>query len=68
MYVALMMLSRQMLTAELLVPESSPFKVDITAEKLKLYKSPETDQILAELIQAGGNTLCSETHKLVNFI
>jgi hypothetical protein len=24
------------------------------------------DQILAELIQAGGNTLCSEIHKIIN--
>jgi len=30
-------------TAELLVPELSPFEVEITTEKLKRYKSPGTD-------------------------
>jgi hypothetical protein len=35
---------------------------------LKRYKSPGTDQIPAELIQAGGNTLRSEIHKLINCI
>jgi hypothetical protein len=35
---------------------------------LKRYKSPGIDQILAELIQAGGNTLHSEIHKLINCI
>jgi hypothetical protein len=29
------------------------------------YKSPGIDQILAELIKAGGETLCSEIHKLI---
>jgi hypothetical protein len=32
---------------------------------LKGYKSPGTDQILAEYIKAGGETLCSEVHKLI---
>jgi hypothetical protein len=40
------------------------FEVKIATEKLKRYKSPGTDQILAEMIQAGGITLCSEIHKL----
>jgi hypothetical protein len=35
---------------------------------LKSYKSPGIDQILAELIQAGGETLWSEIHKLINSI
>jgi hypothetical protein len=35
---------------------------------LKRYKSPGIDQIPAELIQAGGNTLHSEIHKLINCI
>jgi hypothetical protein len=30
---------------------------------LESYKSPGTDQILAELIEAGGETLCSDIHK-----
>jgi hypothetical protein len=34
--------------AKPLVPEPSSLKVDITTEKLKRYKSPDTDQILAE--------------------
>jgi hypothetical protein len=56
----------EMHTAEPLVPTHSSFKVEITTEKLKRYKSPGTDQILAELIQAGSSTLCSEIHKLIN--
>jgi hypothetical protein len=35
---------------------------------LKRYKSPGIYQIPAELIQAGGNTLRSEIHKLINCI
>jgi hypothetical protein len=35
---------------------------------LKRYKSPGTDQIPAELIQAGGNTLRSEIHTLITCI
>jgi hypothetical protein len=35
---------------------------------LKRYKSSCIDQILAELIQAGGNTLCSEIHKLFHCV
>jgi hypothetical protein len=45
-----------MLTAELLVPEPSSFEVEIAIEKLKRYKSLGTDQIPAELIQAGDDT------------
>jgi hypothetical protein len=41
-------------TAESLVPDTSSFQVEIAIEKLKRYKSPGIDQILAELIQAGG--------------
>jgi hypothetical protein len=35
---------------------------------MKRYKSPNTDQILTKLIQAGGNILCSEIHKLINSV
>jgi hypothetical protein len=35
---------------------------------LKKYKSPGSDQILAELIQTGDETLVSVIHKLVNSI
>jgi hypothetical protein len=33
--------------------------------KLKRYKSPGSDQILAELIQAGGEILRFKIHKLI---
>jgi hypothetical protein len=55
-------------TAEPLVPECSSFEVEIAIGRLKRYKSPGTDQILAEMIQAGGNTLRSEIHKVINCI
>jgi hypothetical protein len=55
-------------TAEPLVPKPSSFEVEIAIEKLKRYKSPGIDQILAEFIQSGRNTLCSEIHKLINCI
>jgi hypothetical protein len=35
---------------------------------LKKYKSPGSDQIPAELIQAGGEILLSEIHKLINSV
>jgi hypothetical protein len=35
---------------------------------LKMYRSPGVDQIPAELLQAGGETLRSEIHKLIKFI
>jgi hypothetical protein len=38
--------------------------VGIAIEELKRYKSLGTEQILAELIQAGRNTLHSEINKL----
>jgi hypothetical protein len=50
--------------AEPLVPEPTLVEVEIAIGKLKSYKSPGTDQILAELIKAGGETLCSKIHKL----
>jgi hypothetical protein len=43
-------------------------RVEIAIAKLKKYKSPGTDQIPAELIQAGGETLWSEIHKFINSI
>jgi hypothetical protein len=41
-------------TAEPLVPYPSPSEVEIAIARLKKYKSPGSDQILTELIQAGG--------------
>jgi hypothetical protein len=55
-------------TAKPLLPETSCFKDETAIGKLKGYKSPGIDQILAELIQAGHNTFCSEIHELINYI
>jgi hypothetical protein len=52
-------------TAEPLVPEPSLVEVEIATGKLKSYKSLGTDQIPAELIKAGGETLYSEIHRLI---
>jgi hypothetical protein len=41
-------------TAEPLVPDSSRLEIEIAIAKLKKYKSPDSDQIPAELIQGGG--------------
>jgi hypothetical protein len=48
-----------------LVTEPSPSEVEMTIEKLKWRKSPGTDKILAQLIQAQDETSCSEMHKLI---
>jgi sorting nexin-29 len=42
--------------------------VEIAIGKLKSYKSPGTDNIPAELIEAGGETLYSEIHRLIRCI
>jgi hypothetical protein len=55
-------------TAELLVPDPSHFEVEIAIAKFKEYKLPGSDQIPAESMQAGGETLWSEIHKLTNSI
>jgi len=52
-------------TVEPLVPESSAFEVELAIDKLKKHKSPGIDQIPAELIKAGGRTICSAIHKLI---
>jgi hypothetical protein len=61
-----MTVERQKHTAEPLLPEPSSFKAEIAIETLKKYKSLDTHQIPAELIQVGGNILCSEIHKPIN--
>jgi hypothetical protein len=53
---------------EPLLPDPSPFEVETVTEKLKKYKLPGSDGIPAELIQAGGETLQAEIHKLINSI
>jgi hypothetical protein len=55
-------------TAEALVPGPSCLEVETAIANLKKYKSPGSDQIPAELIQAGGKILLSAIHKLVNFV
>jgi hypothetical protein len=54
--------------AEPLVPGPSCLEVEIAIAKLRNYKSPGSDQILAELIQAGGEILLSTVHKLTNSV
>ena len=46
-------------TVEPLVPEPSAFEVELAIGKPKNHKSPGTDQLPAELIKAGGRTICS---------
>jgi len=55
-------------TAEPLVPEPSALEVDLDIDKLKSHKSPGIDQILAELIKAGGRTIFLEIPKLITSI
>ena len=48
--------------------DPSPFETEIAIAKLKRYKSPCSEQIPVELIQAGGETLCSKSHNIINCI
>jgi hypothetical protein len=43
--------------AESLVPEPSPTEIEIAIAKLKKCKSPDIDQIMGELIEAGVDIL-----------
>jgi hypothetical protein len=54
--------------AEPLVPGSSCLEVEIAIAKLKKYKSSGGNEILAEPIQAGNETLLSVIHKLIHSI
>jgi hypothetical protein len=60
-------------TADSLVPEPSPFEVGTVMQKVKRYELTCIDQILAEMIQAGGKTqipysiLHSEGHYLKSY-
>jgi hypothetical protein len=53
-------------TVDPLLPNPSPFEVEIAIVKLKRYKSLGSDQISAELIQAGNEILHYKIHKLIN--
>jgi hypothetical protein len=55
-------------TAEPLLPGPNHLEVEISIAKLKKYKSPGSDQILAELIQAGGEILLSAIPNLINTV
>jgi hypothetical protein len=50
------------------VPEPSAAEVEVAIRKMERYKAPGSDQIPAELIQAGVETLHSEIHKLIMLI
>jgi hypothetical protein len=54
-------------TAEPFVAQPSASEVDAAIGELKRYQSPG-DQIPAELIQAGGETLRSVIHKVIKLI
>jgi hypothetical protein len=54
--------------AQPLVPEPSASEAEVAIRKLKRYKLQGSDQIPAELIQAGVETLHSEIHKLIMLI
>jgi hypothetical protein len=58
----------EMHTAEPFVPQPSASEFEVAIGKPESYKSPVFDQIPAELIQAGGETLRSEIHKLIKLI
>jgi hypothetical protein len=63
------MLGRQkFMQHELLAVEHTSYQVKIAIQKLQRYKSPGNDKIPVEIIQVGGNTLCSEIHKIINSI
>jgi len=55
-------------TAEPLVPEPSASEFELAIDKIKNHKSPGIDEIPAELIKAGGGTVCLEIHKLITSI
>jgi hypothetical protein len=55
-------------TVESLVPSPNRLEVEIAIAKLKKYKLPGSDQIPAELIQAGGEILLSVIHILINSV
>jgi hypothetical protein len=55
-------------TAEPLVPGPCRLEIETAIAKLKKYKSPSSDQIPAELIQAGSETLMFKNHKQINSV
>ena len=55
-------------TAEPLVPEPSAFEVEMAIGKIKSHKSPDIDQIPADVIKIEGRTIGSEIQKRINSI
>ena len=55
-------------TADSLLSEPSALKIELVFDKLKNRKSPGIDELPAELIKAGGGTICLEIHKRIYFI
>jgi hypothetical protein len=55
-------------TFQPLVPGHSRLEVETAIAKFKVYKSPGSEEISAELLQAGGEMLLSAIHKLVNSV
>jgi len=53
---------------EPLVPEPSPFVVELAIGKIKSQKSPGNEEIPTELFKAGCGTICGEIHKLITYI
>jgi hypothetical protein len=58
----------EMHTAVRIGPVPSHLEVEIALANLRRYKSPGSDQIMAELVQARGETLVSVLAKLINSI
>jgi hypothetical protein len=58
----------EMHTAKPFVPEPSASEVEVAIGKLKRYESPSVDQIPAEQVQTGEETLHLEIHELVKLI
>jgi hypothetical protein len=58
----------EVLTAEPLVSGRSRLEVEIAIAKLKKHKSSGSDEIPAELIQAGSEILQSAIQKLINSV
>jgi hypothetical protein len=50
------------------VLEPGTLEVEMAIEKLTRDISPGNEQIPAELIKAGGRTICYEIHKLINSV
>jgi hypothetical protein len=55
-------------TAEQLVPEPRPVEVGTAVRKLRINKSPGTDQIPTELVEAGCEKFFSERNKFITSV